>query len=414
MKILQISKSDKSGGGASRVAEQLHLEMKNLGHDSQLLVRHHCNNNTATAEPIIKNRASFLIERKMQTILRLAGTPNLLPTEYIWLKNYIDDGVDLAHFHDLSSAISPLSLTLAATQVPVVLTLHDCSPITGGCLYPLHCENYLSQCGQCPQLGIWPLNTKIDATKVMHRIKHWVHSRANIFYISPSQWLAKFVANSGIIKTVPIVIPNGVDTKKFAPNGPKRLTRQALNIPCESPVILLTAGQLNDKRKGIEISIEAINALRPEFNPFILLIGKECQTLTSKLSGLKFMSTGYITDDEHLSALYSSADVYLNCTLAENHPLSAIECLSSGTPIIGFKTGGLPEIVKENICGTLVSYSNKADLISALSKFLRGEIGKTWQHTSRQYVLDHLTLDRHIELHSKLYQDLIFKNSSQR
>ena len=56
----------------------------------------------------------------------------------------------------------------------------------------------------------------------------------------------------------------------------------------------------------------------------------------------------------------------------ENNPLAVIESLSMGTPVLGAETGGIPELISENINGYLFSSGNQLDLIEKI-KFFWGD-----------------------------------------
>ncbi len=59
-------------------------------------------------------------------------------------------------------------------------------------------------------------------------------------------------------------------------------------------------------------------------------------------------------DSSELSALYSSADLYLSCSEYESFGLTLLEAQSFGVPIVSYKTGGIPEVVKHNFSGILL------------------------------------------------------------
>ena len=113
------------------------------------------------------------------------GFPQLLPFEYYLHLRWVRDSFDLFHFHDLIGAISYETMIALSRHKPVVFTVHDCSAFTGGCVYPEGCENYKMQCGQCPQLGVWPMVTTFDHTGHMLELRRRAASQRNIQYVFP-------------------------------------------------------------------------------------------------------------------------------------------------------------------------------------------------------------------------------------
>ena len=63
--------------------------------------------------------------------------------------------------------------------------------------------------------------------------------------------------------------------------------------------------------------------------------------------------------------IYSSADVLVNTTYADNFPTVNIEALACGTPIITYNTGGSPEAIDEKT-GIVVEQGNLQELVSAI------------------------------------------------
>ncbi len=164
-RIAIISKSDSTGGGASRVAEDLSAVMNERGHQAV----HWCGR--LAEERAAARRAYGAGVRLAQEALRAVGLLELVPVELVRILARIRLGrYDVVHFHDLGDAFSPWTVRAVAALVPTVWTFHGCSPFTGGCLYPMDCARFVRGCGACPQLGEWPLG-RFDATATSARLK---------------------------------------------------------------------------------------------------------------------------------------------------------------------------------------------------------------------------------------------------
>lgn len=405
MPIVQVSKADRTGGGASRVAEMLHRALLARGVSSAHYARHP---GDAADAPVPLAWTGFPLrqaEHTLQRLTRAAGWPYVIPTEYPRLRRVAQRGDALFHFHDLSGGISPLTLQLLSRHAPVVWTLHDCSAVTGGCLYPMDCTRYLEHCGNCPQRGAWPLNTLRDGTRQMRALQWWLHRKGALHYVSPSRWLASLVQGCGAIDRV-IVIPNGVDIDVFRPAPQRRQLRASLGIPAERPAVLISASYLDDRRKGTREALQALSLLPQESRPFVLLLGKGQAQPPGPLAGFDFKHFGYVDEAARLADIYCAADAFLNCTLADNFPLAALESLACGTPVLGFRTGGLPEMIDDGRCGALVEQGDVAALASLLHRFLQARIGSDWRQQARAHVCAHFSLERQVDAHLDLYRAL--------
>ena len=127
------------------------------------------------------------------------------------------------------------------SRCPVVWTMHDMNPFTGGCHYDEGCGRFVSGCGCCPQLkrrssrdlSAWAWKRKAQA----------LHSVApqRLHFVSPSSWLAQELKRSPVLDGFPVhIIPNAVDIDAFRPRG-KKLSRDLLGLPQKKQIVLFVA-----------------------------------------------------------------------------------------------------------------------------------------------------------------------------
>jgi glycosyltransferase involved in cell wall biosynthesis len=76
-------------------------------------------------------------------------------------------------------------------------------------------------------------------------------------------------------------------------------------------------------------------------------------------------------DDQALSLLYSAADVVVVPSRIENLPQAATEAQSCGVPVVGFRVGGLPEVVDHGITGFLATPYDATELAHGIGWTLR-------------------------------------------
>jgi glycosyltransferase involved in cell wall biosynthesis len=70
---------------------------------------------------------------------------------------------------------------------------------------------------------------------------------------------------------------------------------------------------------------------------------------------------------------YSAADLYVLPTLADNQPLTVLESLASGTPVVSFDIGGLPEMVRHMETGYLARHKDSSDLAAGMLTILEDD-----------------------------------------
>ncbi|SEK24300.1 Glycosyltransferase involved in cell wall bisynthesis [Xaviernesmea oryzae] len=314
---------------------------------------------------------------------------------------------DVVHFHDISSAISVKTIEKLAKLVPTVWTLHDCSPFTGGCLYPMDCKRYIlpKHCGKCPQLGRWPVDTKWDTTWINHKMKTRAHSSGEIHIVSPSRWMARQAEGSGMLRRPVQIIPNGIDTKFFFPRS-RDIVRQRLDIPDHHNVLTTISGHLADERKNVQAVIDVLTKLN-RADVTLLLIGNINPEILEKTKGFNVVFSGYVHTADKMAEVLSAADAYVFTSLAENHPLSVLEAMSCGLPILGFQTGGVSEQVESGATGLLCPTGDNAALLACVKEALASGKLSDWGKAGRATVERDFTRTRMADDYRRLFESLI-------
>ena len=322
---------------------------------------------------------------------------------YLWSRREVD--YSLYHFHDISSAVSPFGMRWLARRRPVVWTFHDCSPFTGGCLYPLGCERFKTRCGGCPQLGRWPLEGRWDFTGWMQDVKRRTAKDDLFVAVAPSRWMADEAMSSGMFARRPVVIPNGVDLELFRPHD-KALVRQLLALPTDAFLVLLSAGNLSDPRKGMALALEALRQCDRPIQ--VLLVGEASAAFRSELGDLTTHHSGYVNDGRLLAMYYAAADVILFPSLAESFGLTLSETMATGTPAIAFRTGGVPEIIGHNVTGWLADAGDTSGLAQGLRlAYDQPDLVRRWADAGRRTAVERYDPGRFLQAHLELYESVL-------
>ncbi len=190
-------------------------------------------------------------------------------------------------------------------ELPVVWTLHDLIPITGGCHYPGDCEGFTKQCGNCPQQKHPHPH---DATYRFFRTKaHW-YQKINLHIVGNSDWTTAQAHRSALVKLARSVrtIHYGMDVNQYQPVD-KTIARKALLIPEGKFVIGFACADFLEKRKGAELLLEALRSFPPhEIALVVLGGGKWPQTATP----VETIQMGSISSPRLQSLFYSALDVF--------------------------------------------------------------------------------------------------------
>lgn len=216
--------------------------------------------------------------------------------------------------------------------------------------------------GHCPELGAWPLEEPLDLTGFLLAQRRRVLRGARLWPLARSRWMADMAASSWLLPPAR-VISNGIDLSQFRPIG-KAAARRALGISPERRVLGICAGALADNRKGARKTLTVARAAASH-QPLVLAIGRPAPGLQQAFPDLDPRFTGFLTDREALARSYSAADALLFPSSADNQPLTVMEAMACGTPVLGFATVGIPELFAQDEQGWLVRTGDLTALTDA-------------------------------------------------
>ncbi|HEB61762.1 MAG TPA: glycosyltransferase [Bacteroidetes bacterium] len=313
---------------------------------------------------------------------------------------------DIINLHWIQTMLSNEAISyICGLGKPVIWTLHDMNPFTGGCHYSNGCCKYETDCADCPQM----IGGFSDYPERILRVKerYWDN---NIVIVSPSQWLADCARRSKVFRNNRIkVIKNGVDTGIFRPTG-KHQARSFLGLPTDKKILLFTCQSHGERRKGFKELLEIIKNLfadgRNEYH--VIMFGRASDELGEL--PLPYTGLGHIDEEWKLALGYSSADVTLLPTLEDNLPNVILESVSCGTPVVAFDSGGVRDAVVNNVTGYLIDKGNCA-LFAEKIKMI---VTQDYSDACRSYALQHFDLSVQARKYCELIDNLTYSKKNSR
>ncbi|MFY0659608.1 MAG: glycosyltransferase [Shimia sp.] len=268
---------------------------------------------------------------------------------------------DVVHLHWVVGMLDLERMEEIIGDRPVIWTLHDMNPFTGGCHYAEGCEQYKKDCANCPLLE-GDKSLAHDAW----RAKRDAYSKIeNLHIVTPSQWLADCAKESSLFGDRPVhVLPNSIPIEHFTPTN-KLVARMQLGLPLDAKIVAFGADSLNNKRKGGDILVESVRLLKERGqaeNVHGLFFGSASLDL-----GLPVHNMGYVSDPARLSLVYAAADVFAFPSREDNAPQTVPEALLSGTPIVAFPVGNVPELVHHLETGFIARYEDTSHFAEGLA-----------------------------------------------
>lgn len=276
------------------------------------------------------------------------------------------DGVLVHNLHIASW--SPALLGVASRYAPVVCTLHDTWTFTGRCAYPGDCTQFRSGCtATCPTASEYPVLAPERIASAWQLRRDILRDGPNIAAVSPSRWLGE-LALSGLWRTRPVfAIPYALDLSCFEPLD-RTLARRALGIGVDECVVLASASDLGNPRKGMSLLFDALR--QGVGLPMRLVLLGAPTALPELHSSVRVHTLGFVANDRLRALAYCAADVFVHPALADNAPLTVIEALACGTPVVAFPVDGLPETTIEGHTGWLAPSVGSQALMNTLRSAL--------------------------------------------
>jgi len=295
---------------------------------------------------------------------------------------------------------------------PIIWTLHDENPFTGGCHYTAGCKKYQTDCSDCPQLNENPYD--IPNHVIKNKINLW-ENHNNLTIVTPSKWLATCAKKSRVFKNLRVeVIPNSLETDIFKPRV-KVLAKKKMGLSPESLILLFGAATGNEKRKGFYKLMAAMKYCLQDKAFKKMAKNKQIRIFTfgplqedMERLRIKIKSLGYIKDNRKLASIYSAADIFVLPSLEDNLPNTVLEAMACGTPVISFKVGGIPDMIEDGISGYMASPYKSQELGNLILKLLFNENKRKHMNLNcRQLIEKNFKLQDQAEGYLNLYEQLL-------
>ena len=416
MRVLQLNLSDYHLNGGTGIAmHRLHVALQKAGVESKILCKLKTLDNSQNIVQISSSRTLQKIENQTRRITSKLGLNDVHAISSLNIKNnkvYLD--ADILNLHCIHEGFfSYLSLPLLTASKPAVFTFHDMWAFTGHCAYSYDCDRWKIGCGKCPYPDSSPA-IKRDATRLEWKLKNWAYSHSNLTITTPSKWMAH-QAKQSMFKHFPIhYIPYGLDTKTYQPL-PSEQCRSLLEIPQGKKVLLFAAEKLNDPRKGGDLLNKALQSLPESLKAetVLLLLGGSGEAIT-EITGLQTLNLGYLSNQSLMAIAYSAADLLLFSSRGDNMPLILQESMACGTPMVAFKVGGVPELVRPGITGYLAEPENAEDFRDGIVQLLEDQPLRSYMsHQCREIAVKEYSIELYAQRYIELYRQLLQHRGAQ-
>ena len=329
MKVLILSTFQSSGGAAIAANRLMHALQQN-GVEVTML----CRKNIAFGPAGLRKQSwTSIFERAFIWMCNGFSTRNLWATDIALLGQDITHTreykeADVIHLHWVNQGFISLASIkkMLDDGKKVVWTMHDAWNSMGA--YHLKIQqkdDYLE--------------------RSTRKRKQALYADGRIQFVTCSQWLRNEALTSQLMaKQRVVAIPNPLDTSIFKPEPHPNHRR-----------VLFVAQFVNNPMKGMQYLDEAARIINDS---------------PTELGRVEIVALGrdipYISDTHEMARLYASVDAFVLPSLSENLPNTIMEAMACGTPCVGFRVGGIPEMIDHLENGYLANYKDSEDLAKGI------------------------------------------------
>ena len=304
---------------------------------------------------------------------------------------------DLVHCHNIYHQLTP-SIIGAAKRlgVPVVLTLHDYKPVCPTYNRLRHGE----PCSACLDGDFAQVlrhrcaDGSLGKSALLYaeaRVQRWMGNYEKVdAFIAPSRFMREAIGHR-IPESRVRLLYNGVDTGAIEASG-------------ADEGYALYLGRLSAE-KGVETLLRAHAASSAAWPLVVAGTGPLEVRLRQQYDRARFI--GHVTGAELQSAITRAAVVVVPSEWYENCPMSVLEAMAYGKPVVGSRMGGIPELVEDGVTGQLFESGNAGELGAQLDR-LMGDAGlrRRMGDAGRARVEREFSLARHNEGLMDIYRNV--------
>lgn len=183
-----------------------------------------------------------------------------------------------------------------------------------------------------------------------------------------NQTLKDKVLELGINPDKVYITPNAVDVEKFNPK--KKELPSDMNIIHDKPMILFVGNLVF--QKGVKFLLEAKKLMKSDVKLVVVGDGPLRHELEMKVQDDNIQDVFFAGARRDVEQIMPSADIFVLPSISEGLPITILEAMASGLPVVATNVGGISEVMNKQV-GLMVKASSPTELASAMDKILENE-----------------------------------------
>lgn len=425
MKILLVNKFHYRKGGAETYYLTVGSELERMGHEVAYFSMKHPNNLPCKWDKYFVTQREYNDVKNPLSAVRdgiaLIYSPEAKRNFQALCEEFRPDVVHLNNVHrqiTLSILDAPY---LKEHHVPVFYTAHDYVTICPGYLM-LDGEGRV--CDACLEDGKYRhcienrcvkgsrAKSALAALEASFNRSHHSNERIDRV-IAPSRFMRSKLIEGGWPEGKVLALQNFADDAILA-----RASGVAGDVTDRESPYLLFFGRLSAE-KGVDVLLRAFDAAAPSLPRDMRLIvvgdgpdAAEFRELAASLdSASRIEFAGYQTGDALQTYVERASLAIASSRCRENMPYSIVEAFAAGTPVVGTRIGGIPELVADGVTGFACEPGDVATMADAMVRgaeaFLDAPVYVRMQESCRAYVRENCSRDKFMDQLVELYEEAV-------
>jgi glycosyltransferase involved in cell wall biosynthesis len=194
---------------------------------------------------------------------------------------------------------------------------------------------------------------------------------------------------------------NAVDTERFAP----------ASVSCGDGRRRLIVPRRLYPKNGVEYFVRALPRILAQVEIEALIVGDgperaRLEDLAGQLGVAQHVAFLGARANAEMPGLLGQADIAVIPSLMEATSIAALEAMSCGLPVAASAVGGLPEIIDREVGSLFTPGDPEALAECVLSLLARSDLAQLGRE-GRRRVVENWSLDRMVERHLEIYQELL-------
>ena len=227
--------------------------------------------------------------------------------------------------------------------------------------------------------------------------------------IAPSPGLREVLRGLGVESPIE-VIPNGVDLAPFQV-GLEAVSRADLGFS-ENDVVLIYTGRLGPE-KNLAFLLRAFAGTAKTYENIRLLVigdGPERDNLEDRVRIMRIADRVHfvgVVAYEEVPRYLAAADAFVTASVTEVHPLSVIEAMAAGLPILGIHSPGVSDTVEDGVSGLIAQEEDLAEFTAKMVRLVTDQEARKKMRVQAIQVAGAYAIERTTNLLLKQYQRLV-------